>query len=102
MTNPTKQLHRVKSWSYLFQAIKSGIKTHDIRDTLDRSYQVGDILHLMEFDQETGVYSGDTLNCEITYITDRNLPCAFSSAVLHRDYAILSIKLIPRGEGDAI
>ena len=69
-----------------------GIKTHDIRDMRDRDYKVGDTIVLQEFDQATGKYSGEEINCEITYITDRDVPCAFSSAVLDRDFGILSIR----------
>jgi len=31
---------------------------------------------------------------EITYITSNNTPCAFSSAVLDKDYCILSLRLM--------
>jgi len=82
-------VHRVKSWSYLFQAAKNGL---DVRDMRDRDYKVGDTLVLCEFDQATGKYTGEELAREITYITDRQVPCAFSSAVLDRDFGILSIK----------
>lgn len=85
-------VHRVKSWSYLFQAAKQGIKTHDVRDMRDRDYKVGDTLVLCEFDQATGTYTGEELECESTYIANRQVPCAFSSAVLDRDFGILSIK----------
>ena len=84
----------VKSWTYLFQAIAAGIKTHDLRDMRDRDYKVGDHLKLLEWDQAEGKYTGEVLTCEITYITDRDHPCAFSSAVLERNYGILSIKLL--------
>lgn len=85
-------VHRVKSWSYLFQAAKNGLKTHDVRDMRDRDYKVGDTLVLCEFDQATGKYTGEELAREITYITDRQVLCTFSSAVLDRDFGILSIK----------
>jgi len=86
--------HTVKSWSYLFQAIKLGMKKHDIRDTRDRNYNIGDTIILREFDQTKGMYTGDELTCSITYITDRNTPCAFSSSVLDRDFCILTIQPI--------
>lgn len=86
-------IHSVKSWSYLFQALKSGAKKHDIRDMRDRPYAVGDILVLNEFDQAVGKYTGDKLTCRVTYITSRDVPCAFSSAVLDRNFCILSLEL---------
>jgi len=88
-------IHVVKSWSYLFQAIKSGMKTHDIRDMRDRNYAVGDHMLLREFDQTKGVYTSDQLLVEITYITDRDMPCAFSSAILDRNFGVLSVRIVP-------
>ena len=84
-------VHDVKSWTFLFQAIQSGAKTHDIRDVRDRNYAVGDLLVLNEFDQATGKYTGAKCVKKITYMTDRSTPCAFSSSVLDRNFAILSL-----------
>lgn len=85
--------HIMKSWPWLFQAIKDGTKLHDIRGN-DRRFQVGDWCLLQEFDPCTGVYTGRELNVIITYITSNMTPCALSSAVLHHDYAVLSYKLV--------
>lgn len=87
-------VYEVKSWTYLFDAIKSGLKKHDIRDMRDRDYKVGDIMVLHRFDQIKGEYTGETLDVKITYITDRNVACAFSSAVLDRNFGILSFQLL--------
>lgn len=76
----------------MFQAIKDGRKCHDLRDMRDREYKVGDTLTLREFDQANGVFTGDFIKRRITYITDRNTPCAFSSSVLDRDFAILTLQ----------
>jgi len=46
--------HRVKSWTYLFNAVKSGLKKHDFRNVDERDYKVGDTLVLCEYDQATG------------------------------------------------
>lgn len=73
-----------------------GVKTHDLRID-DRNYQVGDILELREYDIDTGTYTGRGCHMEITYITGRGpgqSPCAFSGAVLHRDYVILSVRKV--------
>jgi hypothetical protein len=61
---------------------------------MDRDFKVGDTILLQEFDNVNGAYTGEELLVEITYITSRNTPCAFSSAVLDREYAILSLKPI--------
>lgn len=87
-------IHYVKSWTHLFSAIKLGVKLHDIRDMTERDYKVGDIMVLQEFDFVAGKYTGDEVKTEITYITDRMTPCAFSSAVLKPGFGILSIKLV--------
>lgn len=86
--------HKVKSWSHLFQAAKSGLKTHDFRDRTERDYKVGDHLLLQEFDMIEGVYTGSELLMKITYITDRNTPCALSSNGLAQDLCVLSIKRV--------
>jgi hypothetical protein len=87
--------HTCRSWCHLFEPILTGAKTHDLRID-DRNYQVGDVLQLQEYDITSGSYTGRELNALVTYITGRGEgqhPCAFSSAVLHRDYVILSIKV---------
>lgn len=86
--------HKVKSWSPFFQAIKSGIKTHDLRDMKDRDYKVGDTITLMDYDPFKGVFTGDECDVKITYITSNVTPCAFSSSVLDEGYCILSISLV--------
>jgi hypothetical protein len=90
--------HVVKSWTYLFSAIIAGIKFHDVRDMRERDYKKGDQMILREFDMSTGKYTNRWARVEITYITDKQVPCAFSSAVLDRDFGILSIKLLEHGE----
>jgi hypothetical protein len=90
----TETVHEVKSWSHFFQAIKAGAKVHDLRKN-DRDYNVGDILLLREYDFINGRYTGESIEAVITYITDNRVPCAFSSAVLHEGYCILSLKVLP-------
>jgi len=90
---PTGTTHKVKSWTHFYDAIASGIKTHELRHD-DRNYQVGDQMLLQKFDNIEGKYTGDECLVEITYITNRNKPCAFSGSVLQRDYCILSIRLV--------
>lgn len=87
------QTHACKSWPHFFQAIKAGLKTHDLRYD-DRGFKVGDLIELHEFDPFGGGFTGDTVTVRVTYITGRETPCAFSSAVLERDYVILSIQRV--------
>lgn len=84
--------HEVKSWVHLFQAFRRGEKTHDIR-VMDRDYQIGDIVNLNEYDKFTESYTGRVEHGEITYITSNDhVACAFSTSVLHPQYAILSLR----------
>lgn len=83
---------KLKSWSHFFQAIKEGRKTHDLRSKKDREFFVGQIVTLCEYDPFTGRYSGEEIDVEITFITDDVTPCAFSSSVLEKGYAILSLR----------
>lgn len=91
--DPTRKprIHHVRSWSWLFDPINAGRKTHDLRID-DRDYAVGDLLVLNRYDPERGQLTGEQCTVEITYITSRDHPCAFSSAVLSKDYVILSIR----------
>lgn len=89
--------HLVRSWIHLFEAMLSGAKSHDLRFD-DRGYRVGDVILYREYDVTKGAYTGRQQQVEITYITGRGegqSPCAVSSAVLHRDYVILSIRKLP-------
>ncbi len=85
--------HHVKSWSQFFYPIKHGLKKHDLRKN-DRNYAVGDILVLEEYDMQGGRYTGESVRAQITFITNSQFPCAFSSAVLDKGYAILSLELL--------
>lgn len=85
---------KLKSWSPFFQAIKAGQKTHDLRSKKDREFFVGQLLTLAEYEPFTGQYTGDEIDVVVTFITDDVTPCAFSSAVLDKGYAILSIKRV--------
>jgi len=87
-------VHEVKSWCYLYEQAIAGLKTHDFRDITERDYRVGNQLHFKEFDQTIGHYTGREALFWITYITDRNTPCAMSSCALDKKYGILSIKFI--------
>lgn len=86
--------HDLKSWSQFFQPIKSGAKKHDLRKN-DRAFKVGDTCVLREYDFAAGNYTGDYVNAAVTFITDKQFPCAFSSAVLPPDYCILSLEVQP-------
>lgn len=81
-----------KSWTHFFQAIKAGQKRHDVRE--DEGFQIGDVIVLQEYDNINGRYTGEEQEVEVSYITNRTVPCAFSSAVLKPGYCILSLKVL--------
>lgn len=86
------KLHHLKSWTPFFEAFLAGQKRHDLRDNTDRNFMVGDAVMLEDYDPFKGKYSGRCLAMEVTYITGRETPCAFSSAVLAKGFVILSLK----------
>lgn len=88
----TVTTHDLKSWSQFFQPIAEGRKKHDLRKN-DRGFKVGDICLLREYDFAKGKYTGQEVEAEVTFITDKQFPCAFSSAVLPPEYCILSLEL---------
>lgn len=86
--------YAMKSWQPYFQAIKNGAKLHDVRSKKDRDFKIGDIIQLEEYLPFEGRYTGASLLVQVTYITSNDTPCALSSAVLDRDYCILSLRVI--------
>lgn len=85
-------MQELKSWAHFFDAIVKGDKKHDLRSLKDRKFYVGEIIRLRKYDNIRGEYTGHYIDVKITYMTSRYLPCAYSSAVLDKDYAILSIE----------
>ena len=60
-------IHELKTWPEPFKAVKEGLKTFEYRWD-DRHFQAGDTLLLREFDPYTGLYSGDKVEMEVTYL----------------------------------
>lgn len=86
--------HEVKSWTHLYDEHIAGRKTADMRDKRDRNYRVGDILHMRRYDFQKGIYTGESCRSLITHIISNDTPCAMSSAILDRNFCILSLKLL--------
>ena len=61
--------HELKCRSYFFRAILEGRKRFEIRECRARTFSVGDILHLREWD---GSYSGLELKVCVTFVLDHN------------------------------
>lgn len=62
-------VHGLKIWPHYFEAVRNGTKTFEYRVN-DRDYQVGDILHLQEWDDITRKYTGRELRMEVTYVLE--------------------------------
>lgn len=84
--------HELKCWPEFFQAILERRKTHDLRRSDDRTFRVGDLLKLREFDPKSERYTGRDQTVEVTYITSADVPCALSGQAMDPAYCILSIK----------
>lgn len=58
--------HDLKTIQPYFDALRAGEKRFEIRKN-DRDYQVGDYLHLQEYDTEKG-YTGEDLFFKVSFI----------------------------------
>lgn len=83
---------KLKSWPEFFQKTLEGTKTSDIRSKIDRDFYVGQKITLQEFDPFGTGYTGREQDIEVTHIISNDTPCALSSAVLDRNFCVLSIK----------
>ena len=64
----TPNCHALKIYPEYFEAVKSGVKTFEIRKN-DRAFRVGDYLLLKEYNK-IEQYTGRMLVVRVTYITD--------------------------------
>ena len=60
--------HDLKIWPEPFVAILTGDKPYEYRHD-DRGFAVDDVLHLREWDPDTGAYTGSWANADVTHIT---------------------------------
>ena len=68
ITNPARhQTHELKLWPPCFAAVQSGNKPFDVREN-DQDFQVGDVVHLREFEPETEQYTGQHLTRWVSYV----------------------------------
>ena len=59
--------HELKTWPEYFSAVLDGRKGFELRKD-DRGFAVGDRLLLKEWNPDTKVYTGRTLEVEVTYL----------------------------------
>ena len=60
-------IHDLKCWERFYKHIEDGSKPFEIRLN-DRDYQVGDVLHLREFNDLDGVFTGRSIEVRVVYI----------------------------------
>jgi hypothetical protein len=66
--------HELKAWPQPFEAVRDGSKLHEVRHD-DRGFEVGDVLHLREFDPtyltdyQHKRYTGRALRRRVTHKT---------------------------------
>lgn len=62
------RVHVLKSWPEFFEPLRIGTKTFEIRNN-DREFDVGDVLLLLEFENDANRYTGRKIGFDVTYIT---------------------------------
>lgn len=66
--NEKEAFHQLKCHPEYFEAVRSGLKTFEIRYN-DRDFKVGDGIRLREFNPTVKKYTGQDLFVKITYIS---------------------------------
>ena len=61
-------IHHLKTWPQYFAAIRDGSKTFEIRREQDRTFAVGDVLVLQEFEPESLSYTCERETRTVTYL----------------------------------
>lgn len=59
--------HYLKTWPAYFEAVKCGDKSFEVRRN-DRTFQVGDLVHLEEWDPATSQYTKRVAHRRISYV----------------------------------
>lgn len=61
--------HELKILPQYFEPVSTGVKTFEIRKN-DRGFNAGDTVTLREWDDQMQGYTGDTVDVEITYVSN--------------------------------
>lgn len=93
----------LKTWPKFFDAVSKGTKTFELRRD-DRSYAVGDIVDLREWDPETEQYTGRAAIRDVVYVlraSDITMPGLLPGFVILGLAPVFST-LPPSSAGDAL
>jgi hypothetical protein len=92
--------HEIKSWPDYFQPMFDGWKRFEVRID-DRNYQVGDELHIREFDDRAGKYTGREIRRRITYILHGIGPGGIPPlAGIHPRFVVMSLEESTHDQGE--
>lgn len=78
------KIHELKILPQYFEEVLKGNKTFEIRKN-DRNFKIRDILILKEWVEGYSEFTGRTIDCKITYITN---------FALQENYVCMGIKII--------
>ena len=85
--------HELKCWPEFFTPILEGVKRFDLRWNKDRHFEVGDRLHLMEWEPTSKQYSGRECWRDVIYVLEGLGPgCIEPLKGLMMDYCILGLR----------
>jgi len=85
-------IHKLKSWPDFFEPVLNGTKRFELRIN-DRNFNVGDVLHLMEYDDRKRVFTGRSVKKRVTYFMDGVGGGAIAPlAGLNMKYCIMSLE----------
>lgn len=66
--------HDLKTWPEPFDAMATGVKTHEVRRN-DRDFKIGDFLRLKRWDPVAEIYTGTEIVFRVTYCHDLGIYC---------------------------
>lgn len=78
-----------------FLPVKYGLKTFEVRSVKDRSFKVGELLLLREYNATCGEYTGDSVTVQVAYILGGG------NYGIVQGYAVLGIKLMGGGGNES-
>jgi Domain of unknown function (DUF3850) len=83
--------HDLKSWPDFFAPVLDRTKTFEVRNN-DRLFCVGDILHLREWNDRDGTYTGRSIKKRVTYILQGGGAGFIAPrAGVHRHFVVMSL-----------
>lgn len=88
--------HELKTWPAYYQAVARGTKMFEVRR--NRGFQVGDVLHLREYEPNTGLggaYTGSSMQVRVTFIVSAGDVVA--QYALRTGYVVMGIERMGHG-----